>query len=74
MIARGWRICRDSTGFYMYFDPRIEVPMVRGLTEEEKADILDRYGSVSALDEDEDTYVFGSQREMFDPVPPAQVP
>ena len=38
----------------MFFDPRIEVPMIRPLTSEEKAVRLDVQGSVSALDEDED--------------------
>ena len=49
----------------MFFDPRIEVPMVRDLTEDEKVARLDRVGSVSALAEDEDASALGRQVQLF---------
>ncbi len=65
--VRAWRISCDAQGAHMYFDPVTEVPMVRDLTPEEKADILDRMSSVSALDEDEGetSDLVGYQRNLF---------
>ena len=56
MGVRAWRCspAGDGRGVLVWFDPYLEDPSIRELTEEEKAIRLDRYGSVSALDEDEE--------------------
>jgi len=54
ITVRGWRIGYDGSGCTMWFDPLNEQPSLRRLTEDEKADMVDRIGSVSALVEGEE--------------------
>ena len=56
----GWRVMKafDQEGLLVWFDPTSERLSLRDLTEAEKADMLDRSGSVSGLirfDQDEIT-------------------
>ena len=60
-----WRVLVDDRGdHFMYFDAALEGPGVRGLTEAEKLDRLDKLGSVSALTPPSDT--LANQMDAFD--------
>ena len=53
---RMWRISRATPfGLYVWFDPSKEVVVLRDLTEGEKAVILDKVSSVSALPQSDDS-------------------
>jgi len=59
--VRTWRITFDGAGkgAFMWFNPWLEVPMVRDLTDGERSVRLDRSVSVS---------VFDSNLDLFDDV------
>ena len=67
-IVRSWRVssASDGRGLLVYFDPYLEDVSVRMLTGPERADRLDKSGSVSALVEVEtDAYYVRDHNQLF---------
>ncbi len=63
LLIFGWRMAvSEAGGVTLWFDPSVERVELYALTEADKADRVDRMGSVSALDEDEDRHVQALER------------
>ena len=64
---RMWRMQATVDGVFIYFDPRREhVRLFEGVDPDVDFSEVDKPGSVSALDEDEDGYI---QDDLFMPHP-----